>query len=74
MKDLFLSFDDRQELNEAIDVLSEIGHYAFVYDENYDVLKLYIKPEQEIEILERLDWFAIYVDSYDYFEDYLENS
>ena len=74
MKDLFLSFDDRRELDQAIEVLSEIGHYSFIYDEDYDVLKLYIKPEQEIEILERLDWFGIYVDTYDYFEEYLENS
>lgn len=74
MKDLFLSFEDRQELLMGIDVLSEIGHYAFIFEEEYNVLKLYINPEHEITILERLDWFSLYVDTYDYFEEFLENN
>lgn len=70
MKKLFISFSNSQEMNEAKDILSNKGYTATKHPP-HALLEHDIYPEQEAEILEDLDFYHIYVDTFDSYEEFL---
>lgn len=73
MKKLFIAFESSNEMHSAKDILSNKGYTGNICQKNHNVLEYEIYPEKEIEILEILDWYAIWVDTFDSFEEYLNS-
>lgn len=74
MKQLFISFKNSSDMNIARIVLADRGFsVSKIYQKHHYILEFNIEPEQEFLILETLDWYQIWVDTFDSFEEFLNS-
>lgn len=71
MKQIFISFSTSQNMHDAKSILSNKGYEGKICQKNHLVLEYEIYPEKEVEILGILDWYHIWVDVYESFEEFL---